>query len=71
MSREYDNYLTEHKGNVSKGFHWIQENLPELIPTNDGIDYEHQICYAHDLSKSDSEEYDAYDVYFYGGNRSY
>lgn len=37
----------------------------------DGVDYEHQIYMAHDASKSDPEEYDAYDKYFYGGNRSY
>ena len=71
MSREYDLYLEQHKGNVAKGFHWIQEYLPELIPTNDGIDYEHQICFAHDASKSEADEYKAYDAYFYGGNRSY
>lgn len=71
MSREYDNYLTEHKGNVARGFHWIQEYLPELIPAEDGIDYEHQICFAHDKSKNESDEYDAYDAYFYGRNRSF
>ena len=71
MSREYDNYLTEHKGNVARGFHWIQEHLPELIPVEDGIDYEHQICFAHDKSKNESDEYDAYDAYFYGRNRSF
>lgn len=71
MSREYDNYLTEHKGNVARGFHWIQEHLPELIPVEDGIGYEHQICFAHDTSKNESDEYDAYDAYFYGRNRSF
>lgn len=71
MSREYDNYLAEHKGNVARGFHWIQEHLPELIPAEDGIDYEHQICFAHDKSKNESDEYDAYDAYFYGRNRSF
>lgn len=71
MSREYDNYLTEHKGNVARGFHWIQEHLPELIPVEDGIDYEHQICFSHDKSKNESDEYDAYDAYFYGRNRSF
>ena len=45
MSREYDIYLTEHRGNVAKGFHWIQKNLPGLlIDDSTGIDYEHQIC---------------------------
>lgn len=70
MSREYDLYLEEHKGNVAKGFRWIQKHLPNVIP-DDGIDYEHQICFAHDESKSQPDEYEAYDAYFYGGNRSY
>lgn len=71
MSRQYDLYLEEHKGNVKKGFDWIKENLPELIIPIDGMDYEHQIGFEHDASKSDPEEYEAYDAYFYGGNRSY
>lgn len=69
MSVKYDNYLAQHKGNVLKGFEWIRENLPELIKGD--YDYEWQIGMAHDQSKSDPEEYDAYDKYFYGGNRSY
>lgn len=71
MSREYDLYLENHKANVKKGFDWIKEYLPDLIPTDDGVDYEHQIGFEHDASKSDPEEYEAYDAYFYGGNRSY
>lgn len=71
MSREYDLYLQEHKANVKKGFDWLKENLPHIIPTDDGIDYEHQIGFAHDASKTNPEEYGAYDAYFYGGNRSY
>lgn len=71
MSKEYDLYLQNHKANVKKGFDWIKENLPDLVPTDDGIDYEHQISFEHDASKSDPEEYEAYDAYFYGGNRSY
>ena len=71
MSREYDLYLQEHKANVKKGFDWLKENLPHIIPTDDGIDYEYQIGFAHDASKTNPEEYEAYDAYFYGGNRSY
>ena len=71
MSREYDNYLREHKTNVLKGFRWIRENLPELLIGLDEGDLEWQIGMAHDASKTDPEEYDAYDAYFYGGNRSY
>ena len=67
MSSQYDNYLTEHKENVAKGFRWLQENIPEVI--EDGFEW--QICFNHDVSKTDHEEYDAYDAYFYGNNRSY
>ena len=71
MSREYDLYLQEHKENVAKGFYWIRENLYDLIPRDDGIDYEHLICYEHDKSKSEADEYYAYDRYFYGTSRSF
>lgn len=67
MSVQYDNYLTEHKENVAKGFRWLKENIPEII--EDGLEW--QICFNHDASKTDPEEYDAYDAYFYGNNRSY
>lgn len=69
MSFQYDQYLDQHKANVKRGFDWIQENLPELL--KGGFDYGWQICFAHDQSKSEPDEYKAYDAYFYGGNRSY
>ncbi len=71
MSREYDLYLQEHKENVAKGLEWIHENLPKVL---EGCNYgalEQQIRYHHDASKSELDEYVAYDRYFYGGNRSY
>lgn len=71
MSREYDLYLEEHKGNVAKGFYWIRENMPELLIDSHIVPYESQICFEHDASKSELDEYFAYDAYFYGGNRSY
>lgn len=70
MSLAYDNYLDQHKGNVRKGFEWIRENLPELIEDR-GDNLEWQICFNHDISKNEPDEYAAYDWYFYGGNRSY
>jgi hypothetical protein len=70
MSIEYDNYLIQHKRNVYKGYEWIRHNLVELLKGNHD-DYEWQLMHNHDYSKSDKEEYDAYDAYFYGGNRSY
>lgn len=69
MSIQYDLYLQQHKANVTKGFMWIRDNFPALM--NNAPDIEWQILFGHDLSKSDPEEYDAYDKYFYGGNRSY
>ena len=71
MSKEYDLYLENHKANVRKGYEWIRDNLPECCLTTGTTDYEHQICFSHDASKTESDEYDAYDAYFYGGNRSY
>lgn len=71
MSELYDLYLAEHKQNVAKGFKWLQENLPEVLgDMPEGTDLEHQIVWSHDLSKDNNDEYDAYDAYFYGGNRS-
>ena len=69
MSIQYDNYLTQHKNNVYRGLEWIRSNLPELLKGY--YDYEYQLFHGHDASKSDKEEYDAYDAYFYGGNRSF
>lgn len=71
MSEQYDRYLVNHKGAVKQAFNWIQEHLPELVVMGFGIDYAWQIGHAHDQSKYDPEEYDAYDAYFYGGNKSY
>lgn len=71
MSREYDLYLQEHKENVFKGLEWIHENLPELLNGCNYCELEQQIRYDHDASKSEPDEYHAYDRYFYGGNRSY
>lgn len=69
MSIEYDNYLTKHKNNVYRGFEWMKNNLPDILIGNH--DYEYQLMIGHDASKTDKEEYYAYDAYFYGGNRSY
>lgn len=68
MSLRYNQYLEQHKENVVKGFNYLRDNLPNLA----GLDsIEHQIFFGHDASKYDAEEYQAYDAYFYGGNRSY
>ena len=53
MSYLYDQYLTNHKANVKKGFEWIRDNLPELI--NQEFDLEHQmyITYVKTKRKQD------------------
>jgi hypothetical protein len=69
MSKEYNKYLDEHRANVTKAFYWMQTNLPDLL--SGGYDYERQITAAHDKSKSNFDEYQAYDDYFYGKDQSY
>ena len=54
MSFQYDQYLTQHRSNVKRGFDWIAENLPELLV--DGFDYGWQIEFAHDKSKDEQDE---------------
>lgn len=70
MSLEYDQYLENHKANVKKAFEWIRENLPDAL-VGKADDLEWQICFGHDDSKTKQDEYEAYDAYFYGGNRSF
>jgi hypothetical protein len=69
MSKEYNKYLQDHRNNVATAFYWIQTNLPELLVGD--FDYDRQITAAHDKSKSDVEEYKAYDDYFYGPDQSF
>ena len=71
MSALYNEYLIEHKSNVLNGFDWLSKNLPDIF-LNDQIKSrcEWLCANAHDQSKYDKEEYNAYDKYFYG-NRSY
>lgn len=67
MSIEYDNYIVEHIANVRKGRKWFNENLPDLI--NEFIPV--FISFTdHDNSKYDIEEYEPYDDYFYGKEKS-
>ena len=64
MSYQYNQYLAKHKSNVEEGFRWLQKNLPEIT---EGSGAEHNIIFAHDQSKMEPDEYEAYDAYFYGG----
>lgn len=69
ISSQYDSYLEQHKANVKKAFEWIREHIPDILQGD--FDYEWQICLNHDHSKTEPDEYEAYDAYFYGGNRSF
>lgn len=69
MSVEYDNYLGEHKDNVAKAAMWIKVNLPEVMFALRPYEYA-DIIIRHDESKTDYEEYNAYDMYFYGAHRT-
>lgn len=72
MSVKYDEYLQDHKNNVYKAFEWLKEHyFPKHIYDNDFInELAHMTQFNHDASKTDIEEYEAYDQHFYG-NRSY
>lgn len=70
MSYEYDLYLAEHRANVANGFEWIAINLPELVDNFNEENKRYIISY-HDESKNHANEYEAYDAYFYGNNRSH
>ena len=73
MSESYNRYLEQHKNGVRQAFEWLETNLPEIFGTEDeGIITEcrHLCTYAHDESKLQPDEYEAYDAYFYG-DRSY
>lgn len=59
MSVEYNNYIIEHVDNVKKAYNWLKDRNIILEEYSFIIDF-------HDLSKFSSEEYDAYDNYFYG-----
>lgn len=65
MSVLYDNYLREHINAVQGAYIWMRDNLDmnlfALVNVN---------LFEHDASKYSTEEYDAYDKYFYGANKS-
>lgn len=68
MSYKYDSYLSEHIQNVKNGYDWLLQHFPEIDEKMNGNQW---IFGVHDASKYETEEYEAYDKYFYGGNKSY
>lgn len=69
MSFQYDQYLENHRANVKRGYDWFCEYLPDVV--KDAANAGWQTVFAHDQSKNEPDEYEAYDAYFYGNNRSY
>ena len=70
MSKEYDQYLVNHKESVGRAYRWFKANMPEFVQQSLVGDMtleelEHQILVAHDSSKTMFDEYPAYDRYFY------
>jgi hypothetical protein len=68
----YNLYIEEHRENVKKAFKWLKDN-DILKDFNDDVimDAEYNCSEIHDESKLNPDEYEAYDLYFYGKNRSY
>lgn len=61
MSKQYDEYLDNHVSNVLRGYMWMTDN--DVLP------YESELVQRlsqHDASKRSPEEYETYDMYFYG-----
>ena len=72
MSARYDEYIEQHRSNVYRAFQWLEKNTPGVFSSEEvRLAAEHQCKFAHDMSKYEMFEYEAYDAYFYGGNKSY
>lgn len=76
MSIQYDDYLFQHRDAVTKAYTWMDQNIHDNITWIFSDLYEvenmnYEICFKHDESKNLPDEYEAYDAYFYGGNKSY
>ena len=68
MSKEYDTYLRDHINAVNSAYRWIMtkvglDKVREVLP---GAPERHRGFTNHDASKYLSDEYKAYDDYFYG-----
>lgn len=68
MSKQYDEYLTDHLDGVRQAYLWLEKNIPDIFV---GHEEEQTLArrhclFAHDASKKTAAEYPAYDDYFYG-----
>lgn len=68
---KYDEYIYEHKENVNRALKWLITHTPQIFE-NDQIrnDVQYQCEWSHDASKLSADEYEAYNDYFYGNNKS-
>lgn len=68
MSEKYNEYIHDHVANVRKAYDWLCKHFEDIrikMTQKDGNIFE------HDGSKWSAEEYNAYDKYFYSGNKSF
>ena len=63
MSKNYDNYIIEHRTAVETAYQWLVDH--KIIK-----DQYRQVIDIHDVSKWGNEEYDAYDKYFYSKSKT-
>ena len=66
MSIEYDDYLNEHVNNVQNAYYWLLHNINGA----NEFGMPSARIWSHDESKYTSEEYRAYDNYFYGDKKT-
>ena len=64
MSKQYNEYLSEHISNVKKAFYWLVNHGIVSIGDCPTIS-------SHDASKFDIHEYAPYDEYFYGSGKNF
>ena len=56
MSAKYDEYILEHKSNVTKAFDWLAKNCPEICPNEANKSLvECQCISANDQSKYEND----------------
>lgn len=67
--REYSEYLSSHISNVQRGYHFIKENIPEMLEDCNEDLLEHNIMH-HDDSKFSKEEFMPYAYNFYAPKRT-
>ena len=69
MSLKYNDYLKDHISAVQQGLDWLDMNL--ILDKEAILDAQERLnTIGHDASKYTSEEYEAYDDYFYGSNQT-